>query len=234
MNLAERVDISIQRIQMFAPPEGYWLAFSGGKDSVVLLALAKMAGVKYDAHFSLTSVDPPEVVQFVRKVYPEVSVEVPPESMWQLIVEHGMPPTRLIRYCCRVLKERGGKGRLVLTGIRAEESSQRKHRSMVESCYKESKRFLHPIIDWTEQEVWAFIRENNIPYCPLYDEGYTRIGCIMCPFSPKRQRLADKERWPKYYQAYLRAFDRMLKRLWARGKETTWKTPEDVMNWWID
>ena len=229
-----KTEIAIERIKTFETPEGYWLAFSGGKDSMVIYRLAEMAGVKFDAHFSLTSVDPPEVVRFVRENYPSVSIEIPPKSMWQLIVDNGMPPTRLKRYCCKELKERGGVGRLVMTGIRSDESWQRSHRTMVESCYKVSKMFLHPIIDWTEQEVWDFIRQEGLKYCCLYDEGQDRIGCIMCPFSGKKKRVADAIRWPKYYHSYLRAFQRMLDRLWARGRETTWKTPEDVMKWWIE
>src|SRR5574343_645076 len=82
--------VAIERIQAFEPPEGYYLAFSGGKDSVTLLALAKMAGVKFDAHYHLTTVDPPEVVQFIKGT--GVEIVRPPKTMWQLAVE----PSQLI------------------------------------------------------------------------------------------------------------------------------------------
>lgn len=63
----DKVEVAIERLRAFEPLEGYHLAFSGGKDSVVIKALADMAGVKYDAHYSVSSVDPPELVQFVKK-----------------------------------------------------------------------------------------------------------------------------------------------------------------------
>ena len=176
-----KVEVAIKRLRMYEPPEGYYLAFSGGKDSVCLLRLAEMAGVKYDAHYNLTTVDPPELVRFIREQHPGVAVDRPEQSMWDLIVEHGMPPTRLVRYCCEELKERGGEGRVVLTGIRAEESRKRAQRGMVEQCYKLSKYYIHPIIDWLKEDVWQFIRQEELSYCSLYDEGFKRLGCVMCP-----------------------------------------------------
>ena len=111
--VTDKVKNAIELLRTFEPPEGYYLAFSGGKDSVAIKALADMAGVKYDAHYNLTTVDPPELVNFIRKSYPDVITDMPKETMWQLIVDERVPPTRLMRYCCRALKERGG-GRAVL------------------------------------------------------------------------------------------------------------------------
>ena len=130
-DLAEKVKASVERMKAFAPPEGYLLAFSGGKDSVVLKALADMAGVKYQAHYNVTSVDPPELVRFVRDKYPDVKWEYPRYSdgkritMWNLIPKKKIPPTRMARYCCESLKEGVGSGRYVLTGVRWAESSRR-------------------------------------------------------------------------------------------------------------
>ncbi len=128
----DKVQVAIERLQTFEPPEGYYLAFSGGKDSVVIKALADMAGVKYDAHYNLTSVDPPELVQFI-KTFDDVQIEIPKDkegkriTMWNLIPKKKMPPTQLIRYCCKELKEYGGKGRMTITGVRWAESSNRKN-----------------------------------------------------------------------------------------------------------
>lgn len=128
----DKVDKAVMRLQAYEPPEGYYLCFSGGKDSVVIKALADMAGVKYDAHYNVTSVDPPELVRFIKKCYPDVAWDFPRDkegnriSMWTLIPKKKMPPTRIARYCCAVLKERGGKGRLKITGVRWAESSRRK------------------------------------------------------------------------------------------------------------
>lgn len=76
-DLAEKVKASVERMKAFEPPEGYMLAFSGGKDSVVLKALADMAGVKYQAHYNVTSVDPPELIYFIREKYQDVEWEYP-------------------------------------------------------------------------------------------------------------------------------------------------------------
>jgi phosphoadenosine phosphosulfate reductase len=109
--LNEKVQASIQRMKVFEPPEGYLLAFSGGKDSVVLKALADMSGVKYTAHYNVTSVDPPELVRFIREKYPDVAWEYPRYNdgkritMWNLIPRKYLPPTRVVRYCCSNLKE---------------------------------------------------------------------------------------------------------------------------------
>lgn len=128
----DKVQVAIERLKSFEPPEGYYLAFSGGKDSVVIKALADMAGVKYDAHYSLTSVDPPELVHFVKEFH-DVQIDAPKDkdgnrvTMWNMIPKHKMPPTRGVRYCCKDLKEVGGQGRMVITGVRWAESSNRKN-----------------------------------------------------------------------------------------------------------
>ena len=129
----DKVEQAIERIKTFEPPDGYYLAFSGGKDSVCIKKLADMAEVKYDAHYNVTSVDPPELVQFV-KSFDDVSLDRPLDkdghqiTMWNLIVKKGMPPTRLVRYCCSELKESSGEGIFVMTGVRHAESAKRKNR----------------------------------------------------------------------------------------------------------
>lgn len=226
---------AINLIKKHEPPEGYYLAFSGGKDSMVIYDLAVKAGVKFDAHFNMTTVDSNEVRKFIKDKYPDVIWERPKKSMFQLIEKHGILPTRIIRWCCRELKEMGGRGRLVVTGIRKAESNGRaKRKEYEESRIYKGKFFLHPIIEWSDSDVWDHIRGNNMPYCSLYDEGKTRIGCIMCPMQGTKGMLQDKERFPKYYNAYLRAIGRMLKKLKASGKVCSHgETPEQVMYWWI-
>ena len=130
--LGEKIKASIERLKAFCPPEGYYLAFSGGKDSVVCKALLDMAGCKYDATYRITSVDPPELVRFIREKHPDVKREYPRYSdgsvvtMWNLIPRKLMPPTRIVRYCCSYLKESGGDGRVTVTGVRWAESVNRK------------------------------------------------------------------------------------------------------------
>lgn len=130
MSLSEKERIAIQRIRAFEPDDGYYLAYSGGKDSDCIKILATLAGVKFDAVHNLTTVDAPETVRYV-KSQPDVRIEYPHTSMWKLIVDNGIPPTRLIRYCCRMLKERGGTGRVTITGVRWSESTKRSESSDV-------------------------------------------------------------------------------------------------------
>lgn len=261
-----KVENSIRWLKSFEPPEGYFLAFSGGKDSCVLKALADMAGVKYDAHYSVTSVDPPELVRFIKKYHSDVSMDIPredpddpnspPITMWNLIPKKRIPPTRIIRYCCEELKEAAGEGRITLTGVRWAESVRRKKnrhlvhigseskrivlnndneeaRQEVENCYQLRKTVVNPIIDWTDEDVWDFIHENNIPYCELYDRGYKRLGCIGCPMN--RNAAEELEAYPKYKQMYLHAFERMIAERERRGMKNNidWSTPEKVMEWWL-
>ena len=260
-----KIDVAIERIRYFEPPEGYYLAFSGGKDSIVCKELLNMAGVKYDAHYNHTTVDPPELIYYMREHHKDVIVEYPEMTMWQLIVKKRMPPTRIVRYCCAELKEGGGNGRFVVTGVRWAESVKRKNsrnvvefdaygsqskkaienreiflmsdnedrRRMLETCQIKGKHILNPIIDWTDKEVWDFIRLRNLPYCKLYDEGFTRLGCIGCPLSGPNGMKRDFERWPKYKDTYIRTFEKMNEVRKKEGLHTYFETGEEVMEWWI-
>lgn len=228
----DKVQIAIARLREFEPEEGYYLAFSGGKDSVVVFRLAEMARVKFDAHQNLTSVDPPELLRFVRSEFPSVKLHKPEKTMRQLIIENKYPPTRTARYCCAELKERGGAGRVVLTGIRWAESTKRAGRKMVEFCLKDhGKRLVHPIIDWSDSDVWDFIKGRDIPYCHLYDEGQRRIGCVGCPMDNQRRQFA---RWPGIGEYYRRSMVECYEKATAEGHEfKTWRSGDEMFNWWI-
>lgn len=129
--MLDKVEISIERLKAFCPPEGYYVAFSGGKDSQCVYHLCEMAGVKFDAHYNVTSVDPPELVRFIKRNYPQVQFDYPRDkdgkviTMWNLIPRRGIPPTRLARYCCEHFKESSGIGRITVTGVRWAESTNR-------------------------------------------------------------------------------------------------------------
>ena len=291
--LQEKVNKSIERLKAFCPEEGYYLAFSGGKDSVVCKALLDMSGCKYDATYRVTSVDPPELVRFIKNKHPDVIREIPrysesvklkklkgkPITMWNLIPKEKFPPTRTHRYCCRKLKESGGDGRMTVTGVRWAEGIKRKDnqgivsmftnyhseqemmnqlkddqnfkgnmsggvilvndntdsRKMVEQCYKRTKTTLNPIIDWSDSDVWGFIKAQSIPYCSLYDEGFSRLGCIGCPMAGKGRDIQFK-RWPKYKDQYLLAFEKMLKAREEHGLKdlNIGYSGNDVFNWWME
>ena len=276
--LLEKEKTAIERLKAFEPEdEPYYLAYSGGKDSDVIRILAQLADVKHECKHNLTTVDAPETVRYVRETIGWENVEKPALSMWQLIVKKKFPPTRVVRYCCSELKERGGKNRKKITGVRWAESINRKNssgliniigrpksiqkqadeygaeykvnksgslvmnddnsptRRIVEMCYRTSMVLVNPIIDWTEKDVWEFLNYYDCESNPLYQCGWKRIGCIGCPLGGANSQKREFQYYPKYKAAYIKAFDRMLKKRTEDGIEnkTMWKTGEDVMKWWL-
>lgn len=190
-------------LRQMEPDEGYYVAFSGGKDSIVILDIVRRSGVKHDAHYNLTTCDPPELVQFIKREYPDVHWNRPKETMWQLVSHRGLP-TRTGRYCCAALKEGGGAGRIVVTGIRTAESPRRAKRRQFEACLRGKRKwYLHIIKDWTDADVWRYIRNRELAYPKLYDEGWKRLGCVICPNNRKVAKSVAQ--WPRVWQAMKRA-----------------------------
>lgn len=149
----EKEKRAIETLKNFQPKdiftdemEPYYLCYSGGKDSDVILTLAKLAGVEFEAVHNLTTVDAPETIRHV-KAQSEVRIDKPEFTMWQLIVKKRMPPTRLCRYCCAELKERGGKRRTKIIGVRWEESTNRKKNQGKVVILEGTKRLLK----WVEE-----------------------------------------------------------------------------------
>jgi phosphoadenosine phosphosulfate reductase len=105
-------------------------------------------------------------------------------------------------------------------------------KKMIGNCLLKGTMVLHPIIDWTDEEVWEFIRAEQTPYCSLYDEGFARLGCIGCPMAD-RHRWEEFERWPQYFALYLRAFERMAQNREQRGKLND-KDALGWMAWWME
>lgn len=183
-------------------------------------------------------------------------------SMWKLIQIKMLPPWRNMRYCCSILKETGCANRYIATGVRWDESTARSDRGeferpgkskretekfdtvmlmndntasrrMTELCMQKHKMIVNPIIDWTYSDIWDFIRSEHIEVCELYHCGYDRVGCIGCPMAGKK-RWKEFADFPAYKKLYLHAFDRMLRERKRRGKESKWKTGEEVFAWWME
>lgn len=237
------------------------ITYSGGKDSQVLVALAERSGIDFEVVNSHTTADAPETVYFIREQFRQMenrgincTIEKPrykgkPTSMWSLIPQKMMPPTRLVRYCCAVLKENTGRDRFIATGVRWAESTRRKNsrgvmelmhkdpakriilmgdndekRQLFETCNLKSKMTVNPIVDWTDDDVWDYIHSERLPINSLYCEGWKRVGCIGCPLAKRgggRQR--EFLRWPKYEELYVAAFDRMLEARKKRNLESEGK-----------
>ncbi len=273
---------AIELLNMLCGNSGCVISDSGGKDSSVLKHIAMKTREKYNFNFSIqhnhTTVDAPETVYFVRdekRKYEAAGIKYnilyPQRSIWQLIVDHCTPPTRLMRYCCADLKEYSGHGEKLVTGVRKSESKNRKDnqsivtfpkpkqkikeeaksnkdlsvnkqggvivlnldnaetRQLVENCYRTTKTLINPLIDWEDDYLWWYIRKENIELNPLYSCGQCRIGCIGCPIAGDK-RWAEFERYPKYKEAYIRAFDKMLKERKRKGLQIfdKWATAQKV------
>ena len=223
----DKVQTAIDFLRDLEPPEGYYLAFSGGKDSLCIKQLANMAGVKYDAHYNVTTIDPPEIVRFIRTYHPDVKFDHPEIPFLRKLETKGFP-LRQRRWCCELYKERGGRGRRVITGIRKAESNKRSGRRAVETCFKDSsKTYINPILMWSDSDVWDFIHQHSLNYCSLYDDGWSRIGCLFCPMAGKMRQI-EAERYPRYVKAFIRSFEKLhatgrdSMRHWPNGEAMFW------------
>ena len=102
-------------------------------------------------------------------------------------------------------------------------------RRLVEQCYRTTSTMVNPIVDWTDEDVWQFLKHYGCNSNPLYECGYRRIGCVGCPMAAK-YRYFEFVRYPKYKANYIRAFDRMLLNM---NEHKSWKTGKDVFKWWM-
>jgi 3'-phosphoadenosine 5'-phosphosulfate sulfotransferase (PAPS reductase)/FAD synthetase len=244
-------------------------AYSGGKDSDAMLELFRRSGIPFEVQNSHTTADAPETVYHIRKVFKRLElkgikciIDYPKykgerTSMWSLIPQKLMPPTRRVRYCCQVLKEGAGDGRMVATGVRWDESTQRASRGgmeivgatkkqaiiltndndskrrFFEKCEARAKSVCNPIIEWKNADIWDFIHSEKIEINPLYKCGFDRVGCIGCPMANKK-RYFEFSVYPKYKQMYIKAFEKMIQERLRRGLETQWETGEEVFAWWMN
>lgn len=214
--------------------------YSGGKDSDVILQLAKESGVPFRVTHNLTTADPPDNVYYIRGVFRKLREEgidcrinYPKRSLWRIMRETLVIPLRIMRVCCAELKERKmPDAPYIVTGVRWAESAGRRAKSgiamvytasdrtarpakggllttddassrrLFEQCAMRGVRVLNPIIDWSDDDVWSYLRDRGIEGNPLYKEGWTRIGCVGCPLAGRRARELAFARYPKLYKAW--------------------------------
>lgn len=236
------------------PENGFYNTFSGGKDSQCIYHLVKMAGVKAKTHMNLTSVDPPEVIRFVKRNYPDVELIKPKMSIYDMAKKKHLVPTRRFRWCCAEYKEMSGAGKVTIIGIRKEESARRAKRGEISTNIKgkrtdetfdqwseheekmvtcvggKDKILVSPIIYWTEYDVWEFLNSNGIPHCELYDQGYTRIGCICCPMSQTRQKWKEIERWPHVKRNWIKTIQWLIDNGYIKYN---FRDAETGFRWWM-
>ena len=233
------------------------VSYSGGKDSDVILQLAKESlaplGIEFRVTHNLTTADPPDNVYYIRRVFARLREEgidcrinVPRRSLWRIMRETLVIPSRVMRVCCAELKERKmPDAPYIVTGVRWAESANRRDKSgiamvytasdrstrvakggllttddassrrLFEQCQMRGVRVLNPIIDWSDDDVWSYLRDRGIEGNPLYKEGWTRIGCVGCPLAGKRASELAFARYPKLYKAWVDAIAYVI----ARRKE---------------
>ena len=214
--LQKKVDMAVKLIQSagkIAAEHGQPLeiCYSGGKDSDVILELAKMAGVNYRAIYKNTTIDPPGTIAHVKAN--GVEVMRPKMTFAQLIAKKGFP-SRVARFCCQVLKEYKVLDYAVI-GVRRDESRARMERyKEPEQCRiynaKERCRQYMPLLEWTENDVAEFIQQRRIRCHHLYyDQDGTfhperRLGCMGCPIASRRKRLLNMKEYPIMIKMYCR------------------------------
>lgn len=215
--LEKKVDRAIKLIQQ-AGRDDYEVevAYSGGKDSDVILELARMSGIKYRAIYKNTTIDPPGTIAHV--ITNGVEVLRPKRTFFKIIEENGLP-NRFRRFCCGYLKEFKVLDRNIM-GVRKAESNKRKARyNEPTECRfygskKEHAEAFYPILDWTDQDVVDFIIDRNIKLHPLYYRAdgsidpKRRLGCMCCPLAGLRIRIDYFKRYPNMVKAYIRAAQR--------------------------
>lgn len=239
-----KVDYSIKLLQDNEPQEGYYLAFSGGKDSVVIYDLAIKSGVKFDAHYCVSPIDPPQIYKFIKEHYPDIQWDYHARGFWKLVDSKGLP-MRTSRWCCEIIKEAGGDGRDIIVGIRSSESVKRSHQCYIQlfnpkKKTEQGKTIISPILKFNDFDVWQYIYKNNLPYCELYDKGFIRIGCVLCPMSGKDAVAREEKYFPKIANNWLRACNRIVEQRKARGYKNKrggelkhhFETGEEMYKWW--
>lgn len=217
MNMeTKKIDRAIKLIQAGAEMaakanQPIQVAYSGGKDSDVILELTRMADVNYRAIYKNTTIDPPGTIPHV--IEKGVEIMRPEKSFYELLCERGFP-SRFRRFCCSVLKEYKVLDYAIL-GIRKEESKARKERyKEPEQCrvYKkgEKTRLYYPILDWTLQDVAEFVTDRKIQLAPkYYDENGNidfsrRLGCMCCPLASRKKRIQEFHQYPGMVKLYVR------------------------------
>ena len=235
--LAKKVDNAIGLIRLLGSKA--LVCFSGGKDSVVIKDLARRTGITHQAIYSVTTIDPPELIYFIREFHRDVIWNRQPKHLLQYMVDNGKGlPTRWARWCCDVYKENTGAGDKII-GVRAEESLRRR-RLWKQVNARRGGMIIAPIVYWTDADVWQYIHENSLPYCRLYDEGFKRIGCIGCPLAGAKNQKKEFDRYPKFKEMWFR----YTVKFWNRWHGVPNKTgtrrffedfgsPDAYFDWWL-
>lgn len=216
MDYKRKIDFAIRLLRNIPQDGPIEISYSGGKDSDVILELARMAGIPHEAIYKQTTIDPPGTTAHAKAQ--GATIIRPKMSFLQIIERKGMP-TRRARFCCEVLKEYKVYDRAVQGVRRSESTARAKRYKEPEICrlypHKEKARIYLPILEWDTEDVARFIEERGIKCAPVYyDPDGTfhperRLGCIGCPMKSDCGK-ADFLRYPKLLKQIIRAIDTYL------------------------
>lgn len=215
------------------------VAHSGGKDSVVVVDLVQRAlgnDMPPIVH-AVTTRDPAGTLSFLKSNYPNIVFDRPDTNFGELVRKKGYP-TRMARFCCERLKERIGKGKRIFEGMRTDESGKRAayepEMCDTRKAYKGTKHLL-PILHWTGDDVWAYIRERRLPYMKYYDAPYCmkRHGCVACPLAYWKHRVAEYRIFPKWALTDIRNIEVYLNTHPHTRLAQICDTPEEAFFCWV-
>lgn len=211
-NLQKKIDQAIKLLKVFNDPKKPMeIAYSGGKDSDVILQLAREARVSYRAIYRNTTIDPPGTIAHVKAM--GVEILQPKKTFFQLIEECGLP-NRFMRFCCRYLKEYKVLDTSVM-GIRKAESRKRSEmyqeptECKVYGSKEDCVEAVYPILEWTDEDVAEFITDRKIICAPVYydEQGHfhveRRLGCIACPLASKNIRIRQFKKYSGVFRQYV-------------------------------
>ena len=193
-------------------------------------------------HYNVTTIDPPELVRFIKHAHPDVEFNLPNKPFFEAAVTRGFP-TRRQRWCCETYKEQAAPiGETLILGVRAEESPRRAKNWKEVTAHTHTGQYaISPIVAWTTEDVWWFIKERKLEYCSLYDEGFKRLGCVGCPMSGSKGRKQQFARWPHFE----RAWKNLFRQIWTKRTGTTQRNGqvwfgnryfhnwEEMYEWWL-
>ncbi|MDR1164378.1 MAG: phosphoadenosine phosphosulfate reductase family protein [Deltaproteobacteria bacterium] len=224
-----------------------YIAFSGGKDSVVLLDIChKVLPLSVPVIFSDTDMELPDtykVWEEIQDCYPDrefiaAKAESSALENWRRFA----PPSRTIRWCCSVhkstpaimlLKDKLHKSAIkamAFVGVRGDESISRSfYDDATDGAKNASQLNLMPILDWGAHELWLYIFANDLLINCAYKKGLTRVGCMMCPES------SEKYVWfvDKAYPRELKPYNDIIIETSSKGFETPTERTEFIgsLNW---
>lgn len=234
--LRKKVDRAIRLLQSIKSDE-IELSYSGGKDSDVILELAKMAGIKFRAIYKNTTIDPPYTIKHVKEKGVEI---VRPKVIFANLIQSNGFPNQFMRFCCKHLKEYKVLDKAI-HGIRRAESVRRAKRYKEPTyCRVYSKdekvEVFMPILEWTDEDVKEFVDYYKVKCHPLYYDNKgifhpeRRLGCMCYPLASPTKRIEQFKKYPNMVKFYIRNGDIWLK---SHTHTLTAKKYKDVYEWFV-